>query len=308
MHPDRSILEGDPHSVIEAMAICGYCIGADTGLVYIPAQQNLGVYAHDAGFSHVEGFYNTGLDWTKATLPDDPEQRAGVLSQFTGFITAWDPVAQKEAWRVPHSNLWNGGMLSTAGNLLFQGNAEGQFVAYSADSGKQLWEYEAQSGIVAAPISYSVGERQYVAVVAGWGGSLITFGEIASRSKGSVNRSRLLVFELDGSDNLPAPKPYDRGTPEPPVQVANAETIQRGDDLYHTRCFVCHGEGAISAVSFMPDLRYMDAKTHELFKPIVLGGMYLDRGMVSFANLLSNAEADDIHAFLIDQAQKLLDK
>ncbi len=278
----------------------------DTGLVYIPAQQNLGVYADEVDFSHKPGFYNTGVDWTKATLPDDPKQRAGVLSQFTGFITAWDPVAQKEVWRFPHSNLWNGGMLSTAGNLLFQGNADGQFVAYTADSGKQLWSFEAQTGIVAAPISYSVGGKQYVAVAAGWGGSLITFGEVAGRSKGSVNRSRMLVFELDAKGELPEPVPFDRGTPEPPVLSADAATIQRGDDLYHTRCFACHGEGAISAVSFIPDLRYMSAQTHELFKPIVLGGLYKDRGMPSMAPYISNEEADLIHTYLISRAHQLL--
>jgi len=280
----------------------------DTGLVYIPAQQNLGVYAHEEGFSYEEDFYNTGLDWTKATLPDDPEQRAGVLSQFTGFITAWDPIAQKEAWRVPHNNLWNGGILSTAGNLVFQGNADGQFVAYKADSGEQQWSFDAQTGIVAAPISYSVGDKQYVAVVAGWGGSLITFGEIASRSKGSVNRSRMLVFELDANGKLPEPVPFDRGTPEPPVLTADAETIQRGDDLYHTRCFACHGEGAISAVSYIPDLRYMSANTHGIFKAIVLGGLYQDRGMPSMANYVSDADADLIQTYLTSMAHRILEE
>jgi len=280
----------------------------DTGLVYIPAQQNLGVYAHEEGFSYEKNFYNTGLDWTKATLPDDPEQRAGVLSQFTGFITAWDPIAQKEAWRVPHNNLWNGGILSTAGNLVFQGNADGQFVAYKADNGEQLWRFEAQTGIVAAPISYSVGDKQYVAVVAGWGGSLITFGEIANRSKGSVNRSRMLVFELDANDKLPEPAPFDRGTPEPPVLTASAETIQRGDDLYHTRCFACHGEGAISAVSYIADLRYMSANTHEIFKAIVLGGLYQARGMPPMANHVSDAEAELIHTYLISMAHRVLEE
>lgn len=280
----------------------------DTGLVYIPAQQNLGVYAHDTDFSHQENFYNTGLDWTKATMPDDPEQRASVLGQFTGFITAWDPVAQKEAWRVPHNNLWNGGLLSTAGNLLFQGNADGQFVAYTADSGKQLWSFEAQTGIVAAPISYTVGEKQYVAVVAGWGGSLIAFGEIASRSKGNVNRSRMLVFELDANDSLPQPIPFDRGTPEPPLLTANAETIQQGNDLYHTRCFACHGEGAISAVSYIPDLRYMSANTNEIFKAIVLGGLYQERGMPSMAKYVSDNDAELIHAYLTSKAHQVLEQ
>jgi len=280
----------------------------DTGLVYIPAQQNLGVYAHDEGFSYEKDFYNTGVDWTKATLPDNPKERAGTMNLFSGFITAWDPVAQKEVWRVPHSNLWNGGILSTAGNLVFQGNADGQFAAYKADNGKKLWNFEAQTGIVAAPVSYRVGDKQYIAVVAGWGGSLITFGELASRSDGSVNRSRMLVFELDANGHLPEPLPFDRGTPNPPELSASAEDVQRGDDLYHSRCFVCHGEGAISAVSYIPDLRYMSANTHEIFKAIVLGGLYQDKGMPSMANYVSDADTDLIQAYLIKEAQLLLKK
>ena len=277
-----------------------------TGLVYIPAQQNLGVYADDPEFEHRPGFINTGLDWTKATLPDDPEQRAGLFSQFTGFITAWDPVAQKEVWRFAHSNLWNGGILSTAGNLIFQGNADGQFASYRADNGERLWTFDAQSGIVAAPISYMAGDRQFVAIVAGWGGTVITFGELSGRSSGTVNRSRLLVFELDAKGALPQPVPFNRGTPEPPALTADADQIQRGDDLYHTNCFACHGEGAISAASFMPDLRYMTAEKHELFKPIVIGGLYHERGMASFSSLLNFEEAEDIHAYLISEAHKLL--
>jgi len=277
-----------------------------TGLVYIPAQQNLGVYADDPGFEHKPGFLNTGLDWTKATLPDDPEQRAGILGQFTGFISAWDPVAQKEAWRVQHSNMWNGGMLSTAGNLLFQGNAEGQFASYRADNGERLWTFDAQTGIVAAPITYAIDGRQFVAVMAGWGGSAITFGELSGRSAGSVNRSRLLVFELDAEGSLPTPEPFSHGTPEPPPLVADEGLVQSGDDIYHTNCFGCHGEGAISAASFMPDLRYMSREKHELFKPIVLGGLYHDRGMASFAGLLGNEDAEAIHAYLISEAHKVL--
>ena len=278
-----------------------------TGLVYIPAQQTLAVYAHQADFSYQPGFYNTGIDWTKATLPDDPEERAGVISQFTGFISAWDPVARKEAWRVPHNYLWNGGMLSTAGNLLFQGNADGQFVAFRADNGEQLWDFDAQSGIMAAPITYSIGDRQFVAVVAGWGGLGVLLGEIAVRAPGNVNRSRLLVFELDATGSLPEPKPFDRGTPQPPPLTADAELIQRGDDLYHTRCFACHGEGVISSSSQMPDLRYMGAKKHELFLPITLDGILHQRGMGAYSPWVSEEEAMAIHAYVIKEAHDLLE-
>jgi len=278
-----------------------------TGLVYIPAQQSLAVYAHEADFSYRPGFYNTGIDWTKATLPDDPEERAAVISQFTGFISAWDPVTQKEAWRVPHNYLWNGGMLSTAGNLLFQGNADGQFVAFRADNGERLWDFDAQTGIMAAPITYSIGDRQYVAVVAGWGGLGVSLGEIAVRAPGIVNRSRLLVFELDATASLPEPRPFNRGTPKPPPLTADADLIQRGDDLYHTSCFACHGEGAISSSSQMPDLRYMGAKKHELFLPITLDGILHNRGMGAYSAWVSEEEAMAIHAYVVKEAHELLE-
>jgi PQQ-dependent dehydrogenase (methanol/ethanol family) len=279
----------------------------DTGLVYIPAQQNLAVYSHEADFSYQPGFYNTGIDWTKATLPDDPEERAGVVSQFTGFISAWDPVAQKEAWRIPHSYLWNGGMLSTAGNLLFQGNADGEFVSYRADNGERLWDFDAQTGIMAAPITYSIGDRQFVAVVAGWGGLGVLLGEIAVRAPGIVNRSRLLVFELDATASLPDPEPFNRGTPQPPPLSADAGLIQRGDDLYHTSCFACHGEGVISSSSQMPDLRYMGATKHEMFMRITLDGILHKRGMGAYSQWVSEEEARAIHAYVVKEAHDLLE-
>ncbi len=93
----------------------------DTGLVYIPAQDIPHVYAQDESFVHNPGFWNTGTDARAALLPSDPVERQAVVDMVKGHITAWDPVAQKERWRVTHEGPWNGGMLSTAGNLLFSG-------------------------------------------------------------------------------------------------------------------------------------------------------------------------------------------
>ena len=100
---------------------------------------------------------------------------------------------------------WNGGLLSTAGNLVFQGTAAGEFVAYRASDGAKLWSFPAQTGIIAAPMTYTVDGRQYVSVVVGWGGvfPLVT-GELAYKSGRLPNRSRVLTFALDGKAALPA--------------------------------------------------------------------------------------------------------
>ena len=112
-----------------------------------------------------------------------------------GHIAAWDPVAQKEVWRVQHDGPWNGGMLSTAGNLLLQGTAKGELVAYRADTGKRLWSAPTQSGIVAPPVSYTVNGEQYIAVMVGWGGALGLAGGVAPMEGDKVG-GRLLAFKL----------------------------------------------------------------------------------------------------------------
>ena len=71
-----------------------------------------------------------------------------------GYLKAWDPVARKTRWEIEHPAFWNGGLLTTAGNLLFQGTGDGRFVAYSADIGKILWSVPTMIGIVAPPVTY----------------------------------------------------------------------------------------------------------------------------------------------------------
>ena len=80
---------------------------------------------------------------------------------------AWDPVQQKQAWAVERPGPWNGGTLATAGNLVFEGTAAGRFEAYRADTGERVWSFDAQTGVMAGPATYSVNGEQYVAVLAG---------------------------------------------------------------------------------------------------------------------------------------------
>jgi quinohemoprotein ethanol dehydrogenase len=113
-----------------------------TGLVYIPIQQIGARFARGSSESD-EGFNVMGL----TTQPITQKEGDG-----KGSLVAWDPVAQKQVWKVQHDSLWNGGTLATAGGLVFQGTAKGDFNAYDAKSGERLWQFNAGLGIISAPM------------------------------------------------------------------------------------------------------------------------------------------------------------
>ena len=260
-----------------------------TKLVYLPAQETSWPYSHAKEIVPRKMNWNTAF----ATNPKPPAQPAPPLK---GYLLAWDPVKQKEAWRVEHSHIWNGGTLSTAGNLVFQGNSDGQFVAYRADTGQKVWEMPIQTGAEAGPISYSVGGEQYIAVAAGWSGSVAVIGGMAPNHHAN---SRLLAFKLGGTAQLP-PVPV-RTLPTPPAQTAPTETIAHGEQLYSQTCRLCHGAAAVTG-GMTPDLRYMSPETHKAFKDIVLYGARAKDGMAPFADVLKEPDVDAIHAYLIDRA------
>ena len=149
--------------------------------------------------------YNTAIDFVAAGMPQKPDVKKAILDSIKGHLSAWDPIQQKEIWRVDRTSPVNGGILSTAGNLLFEGTAQGNMEAYRADKGEKLWSAEAQSGVVAAPVTYTVGKEQYVAVVVGWGGAFpLATGEIALKVGRPQNISRVLAFKLGGKRELAA--------------------------------------------------------------------------------------------------------
>ena len=279
----------------------------DTGLVYIPAQDVPHVYAQDKNFVYHPGYWNTGTDARYALLPSDPKERQAVKDMVKGHITAWDPVAQKEAWRVTHAGPWNGGMLSTAGNLLVQGNAEGQLVAYSADEGNVLWQFDAQTGIVAPPMTFRLKGEQYIAVAAGWGGAYALTAGDDDNSGPRPNYSRLLVFKLGGTASLPdvPERPAKLVFTPPAEQTASAEQLDEGLRLFHTYCFVCHGAEAIAGGT-PPDLRAISKETRADWEAIVLGGMHWQKGMVGFSKVLSKEDSENILSYVTQQAQLAL--
>jgi quinohemoprotein ethanol dehydrogenase len=110
------------------------------------------------------------------------------------------------------------------------------------------------------------------------------------------------VFKLGGTRELPPLAATSTAlVTEPPPLMASEATVKRGAELFGNNCAVCHGQLAVGGVK---DLRFMDAKTHASFDDIVLNGIRADRGMASFARLLTREDADAIHAYLISRAQE----
>jgi PQQ-dependent dehydrogenase (methanol/ethanol family) len=276
----------------------------ETGLVYIPTLDIPMAYGHDANFQFRPGQSNLGIDLIVVALPDDVATRRAIKSLLKGDLIAWDPVAQKEAWRVELGGPGNGGVLATAGNLVFQGTADGRFVAYRADSGARLWETPTQSGVVAAPMSYEIDGEQYVAVLAGWGGALalVTGGFTANTG---ANPRRLLVYKLDGKTALPAPPVVTVQRPTPPPAAEDEGTLARGKWLYQANCITCHADSAVGN-NVLPDLRFSPMLQTEAWKSVVLDGTRAANGMIGFRKFFGEAEAEAIRAYVASEARKEL--
>ena len=117
----------------------------ETKLVYIPALELPFLYPLDPKFTPVKGVFNLGLDLLN--YPALLAKYADEMPPAWGELKAWDPVQQKARWTVKHPGSFNGGVLSTAGGLVFQGTSDGRFAAYAADSGEKHWEITTNIGI-----------------------------------------------------------------------------------------------------------------------------------------------------------------
>ncbi len=275
----------------------------NTGLVYIPALDIPFSFAQDNAFQYKPGEWNTGVDLAQQIPPKNPDDLIAAMGMVKGHLSAWDPVTQKEVWKVQHDTSWNGGVLTTAGNLVFQGRSDGRFAAYAADTGELVWEFPTHVGIIAAPVSYSVDGEQYVTVVAGWGGAFALASGVPRHKDNVLTEGRILTFKLGGGAALPEPEVTFMEIPEPPEMNATAEQTAHGEMLYHTYCATCHGPGAVGSGGGTPDLRYSDANVHHSWDAIVRQGAYTGKGMASFGHVLSETDAADVQAYVISRAR-----
>ena len=300
---------GDEPVLVAPMGLGGHnwhpmAFSPVTKLVYVPTQDLAAPYAAEPGFEFTAGFWNTGIELEMLEPPDDPAVLAAIAEATRGQLVAWDPVAQREVWRFQHAGVWNGGVLATAGDLVFQGSLIGEFAAYDAETGDRLWRFPAQTGVAAAPIAYRADGRQHVAVAAGWGTIFSLLGGKDVAAAGFRNRSRILAFTLEGSASLPAlAAPIRAAIPRPPERAADAEELAHGKDLYYERCVVCHGIN-VAGGGVLPDLRYASAQTHDTWDAIVLGGALQNTGMPGFGQIFDKTDSDAVHAFVIATARK----
>jgi quinohemoprotein ethanol dehydrogenase len=220
-------------------------------------------------------------------------------------LRAWDPEKQQVVWEHETSGGvrgYDGGVLSTGGSLVVQGRGSGELWVYAADTGAVLKVLQTGSHIMAAPMSYAVGGVQYLAVQAGYGGAAITVGSIPASSAALKyqNTNRIIAFRLDGGTvPTPALRPENPFV-NPPEQNSSAALVRTGEILFIQECSRCHAFGP----SVTPDLRKLDGGLHAAFKDILLKGAMAPTGMESFADLLSAADVDAIHAYVVDEGWK----
>ena len=269
-------------------------------LVYIPAMHLPMVYRSKKEFIY-DRDDNAGVIFDVADLfPTD------VPAKEEGFLLAWDPVLQKEKWRVKMNVVdFNGGVLSTAGNLVFQGTTDGYFVVYRADTGEKLKEIKTGVGIMAAPTTYTVDGEQYVTVMAGFGGATLALLPDKAAHWTFKNDGRILAFKLGGGET-PLPEIQTAvPTPLPPTKKLSQAMIKEGESIYNHYCVFCHSGFGKGHRSAYPDLGKMTENTHEQFTSIVLKGTLSTYGMSGFADVLDEKKADAIHEFLISEQIKL---
>ncbi len=267
-----------------------------TGLVYIPVQETIFPYVPFKDFEKKPMGFNIGVDL--AGDAGAPDIKAIGTAGNKGYLLAWNPATQTQAWRVDLPGPANGGVLATAGNLVVQGDVIGNFAAYRADSGAKLWSMPVQGAVMAAPVTYEVKGDQYIAVLSGFGGA--TGLSAPDNGMGIRNVSRVLVFKLGGAAKL-SERPVVAKTLAPPPLTATPQDIAAGSELYGRYCAVCHAAGAAST-GIVPDLRYSDALKDDSFFDIVLGGALKANGMASWSAVLDKPHAELIRGYLISRA------
>jgi len=238
-----------------------------------------------------------------------------------GKLIAWDPVAETARWSVDEQVAVNGGVVSTAGNLVFQGQGTGEFAAYAANTGKKLWSIQTKSAIDSIPVTFTANGEQYVITSVGWGSGSRLFAPARTMATPESKRgpNRLYAFKLGGKVPFPAPRIEIPAVPKPPDQKVSEETIRKGEKLYVSfYCEGCHspgidGSGAWVEDGAIPDLRYAPSEVHKDWYGVVLGGSHWSKGMPGLADPpkfafpkahMTVAEADAVHAYVVDQAWK----
>lgn len=278
----------------------------DEGLAYIPAQEIPQALASDQRFLDKPTRWNTGADFDAGTPPVIPPGLVkAVRGTLKGRLLAWDPVKQEARWSVEHRSAWNGGVLSTAGGLVFQGQLDGTFTAYDAATGAQKWQYDVKSGAASGPGTYQIGGEQYVTITTGWGSA---YGLVVGLDldNAAPTLGKVVTFKLGGTGKIPNPDaPLIERKPAADI-FGDTAMLEAGRVNYHRNCMVCHGSLAIGS-GILPDLRWSQtAGSKDAWNTIVREGVLAGNGMVSFADYLTQEESEAIRAYVTTRAHETL--
>jgi PQQ-dependent dehydrogenase (methanol/ethanol family) len=242
---------------------------------------------------------HSGMGWNLGMFANAEPPKSAPF----GRLIAWDPVAQKERWRVEHVSPWNGGTLTTAGNLVFQGTADGRFIAFDARDGKKLWETPVGTGVVAAPATYTVDGKQYVSIAVGWGG---VYG-ITARHTDRKGPGTVYTFALGGSAKAPAFVDYRLGELVQGVPYDKAH-VPEGTALYVSNCVFCHGVPGVDRGGNIPNLGYSGRDVIANLDRFVFKGPFTNNGMPDFTGKLQPADIDKLKAFIQGTADAIRPK
>ena len=278
-----------------------------TGLVYIPTAMIAMAYSSNPNYKFNEvGGAGSGNGWNvsfadKLYAPTrfDPEG-PNPFAPF-GRLVAYDPVAQKEVWAKRQPLHWNGGVLSTASGLVFQGDCEGNFIAYDGETGDELWKQDVRSGVIAAPMTYTVDGEQYITLAVGWGGS----AGLGRRAVPVIHPGTIYTYKLGGTATPPAKiDPSERSFTSIKPE-GSPEQIGHGFDLYLKYCIACHGDGFGLGGGILPDLVSSSDGVFNNYNNIVLEGALLQNGMPKFEGRLSEDEVNDIKQCMLYMADEI---
>ncbi len=280
-----------------------------TGLVYFPMMVFPSTYlapTRDIDKKPNQGYWHLGFDNMGMAPPPASVNEINALldASYSGQLLAWDPVKQEQAWVQPPQRPTMGGTLSTAGLLVFQGGKNGNLTAHDAETGAELWSHHTQTGAMAAPISYAIDGVQYVAIAVGFGGGFGAQGGALAHHWKIPNRSRVLVYKLGGTHELPEPEDTLEEMPKPAAVTASAQTVQHGQVIYQRHCAYCHGDG-LRTGGLTPDLRYSSEGIHNIWQDIVIDGVLSPVGMVGFKEYISAEDAEAVRQYVLSEANRV---
>lgn len=264
------------------------------GLAFIPAQDTESIYADPAdatGWRFEEGQpLNTGVA---------PPPTGMTVKQPRSMLIAWDPRGQKQRWRIdlPGARSF-GGTATTGGGLVFAGDSTGRFRAYATATGRELWSFDAQTAVLAQPITYRAAGRQFVTVIAG----SRAYNPAGQKVRWDYRRQtwRVLTFALDAKGQLPPALPAEEATPPLPPAAVDPAAVERGGASYVRRCMICHGAGLVAAGA-APSLPHSPIpRDAAAFRSVVREGALRGNGMPGFEQL-SDREVEDLRHYVLSK-------